>query len=110
MGRWSNAGIHASAKYVRRRSDGAPGANVAKWLPHGCYPYSATFLATSTAVRLPQQKSMLHNPSALFCVSMTLFWRVGRGVWAVRIYWGLGDRIGKRPWPAALLGRGHLGC
>src|SRR5713226_266823 len=73
MGRWSNAGIHASAKYVRRRSDGAPGANVAKWLPHGRYLCSAIFLATSTAVRLPQQKSMLHNPSALFCVSMTLF-------------------------------------
>ena len=37
------------------------------------YLCSATFLATSTAVRLLQQKSMRHNPSALFCVSMTLF-------------------------------------
>src|SRR5260370_24194276 len=108
MGRWANAGIHASAKYVRRRSDGAPGVNVAKSLPHRRYLCSAIFLATSTAVRLPQQKSMLHNPSALFCVSMTLFWRVARGVRAVRIYAHMEYSILKRLWAAALWGRRSL--
>ena len=49
------------------------GANVAKSLPHRRYLCSAIFLATSTAVHLLQQKPMPHNPSALFCVSMTLF-------------------------------------
>jgi hypothetical protein len=42
-------------------------------LLHERYLCSATFLATSTAVRLLQQKPMSHNASALFCVSMTLF-------------------------------------
>jgi len=48
-------------------------ANVAKSLPRRRYLLSAIFLATSTPVRLPQQKMMFHNPSALFCVSMTRF-------------------------------------
>src|SRR6266852_8900976 len=68
-GRFSVAKRAGSVQPTRRYAN--PLLGVEMWRTR--YLNDAVSLATSTAVRLPLQKAVFHNPSALFCVRDTLF-------------------------------------
>src|SRR6266852_872449 len=67
-GRFSVAKRAGSVQPTRRYAN--PLLGVEMWRTR--YLNDAVSLATSTAVRLPLQKAVCHNPSALFCVRNTL--------------------------------------